>query len=86
MAAPAVSLSKKYFQQAAVDLQNFKKFCKSDDFNGAGNPSWVSRTHPSFPLTKSPALFDSLAAGAAKMAAPAVSVSLLLLSGGGPAG
>ena len=30
------------------------KVLKIFDFNGAGHPSWVSRTHPFFPLRKSP--------------------------------
>ena len=30
------------------------KVLKIFDFNGAGHPSWVSRTHPFFPSRKSP--------------------------------
>ncbi len=41
-------LSKKYFDSLSKFSERFNVL-KTYDFNGAGNPGRVSRTHPSFP-------------------------------------
>ena len=45
----AVSVSKNFFDTLTL-FSELYKVLKMLDFNGAGNPSWVSRAHPSFPL------------------------------------
>jgi hypothetical protein len=59
MGAPS-SMSKKCFRHTEASFQNLQEVLKTYDLIGAGHPSWVSRAHPSFPLSKFSGFIDSL--------------------------
>ena len=57
--APALRGAKNFSPRGA-SFQNFCKVLKTEDFNGAGHPSWVSRAHPSLPSRKNSPLYRQI--------------------------